>query len=383
MTLNSFFKVRNLLQIPKNSSSFVSFSKQNISKRLYWNYVGNTSPKHAILHYNHTSLLKNKQCIRQLALGPIRESYKKWIAATYHKFDKWLEKISPSGKKLLDTFTIGGISTLSYIKTYYYVSQRLKVNPNAAVSYDEAMKMYMIKKDAIKVAPLAPLCLVPFGFVILVLPAYLFPRLILPHAFWTDVQRQTFYKQYHKRRMQPYNIILHHMNYHKEISPDSTFRHALENISNVIQAKNIPSNHMLLKLKPFCSQIENPMNIETRQVFLLLQSFSRVILANSILPPSYLSSQLRNYGLLILQLDEKLRSENLLRHLSTKEIETATLMRGLDSCNLSSAANVYWLKNWLELTKMCKANDYWFALHAMVLLSINYTEVKFQRKAFD
>ena len=380
---------KNFIQIRSYSSIFVlSLFQNNVNllkhqkpcKRSYWKYVENK--KKTSLSCNRQSSFNSKLCNRQLTVGPLWKSLQKRMYDAYRRFDAWIEHVSPSAKHYLNIFTNGAVTTWSDIKTYRHVANRLKVNPSASVSYSEAMKIHMIKRDAIKAAPLLPFCLIPFGFVMLVIPAYLFPRYVLPHAFWSDSQRQNFYMQFHQGRLKSYDIILHHMNYHKQNTTNMDFRHVLENLCSTIQSKNIPSNHLLLQLKPFCNYAQSPLNLEIKNVNILLRSFSRVILANSILPSTWLFNQLKSYGVLIINLDKKIRFENLISKLSIENIETANLMRGLNSANLSYAANIYWLKNWVELTKLCNENDYWFVLHAMILLSMNYTEIKFQRKVF-
>ena len=297
------------------------------------------------------------------------------------KFNIWLEQVAPEAKVFVDNMSAGAKKTWSDFQVYRFVKKRVKVNPGASVTYNEEMKMYLLKRDLIKIAPLIPFCFVPFGFLLLTIPIYLFPRL-LPHAFWNDQQRKLFYNQAHQGRLPHYKIVLHHMNYHKENHADTSFTDLLDRICTVINANHIPSNALLLQLKPICTFSTSPLNLEVRKVAVLLKSFSAITLGFSLLPETWLCNQLEAYGKLIIRLDQKLRSDHLLQKLSEKEIEIATLMRGLDCANLSMEANIYWLRNWLELTSNCNPNDYWFALHAMVLLSFNYSQVKFQRRVF-
>ena len=321
---------------------------------------------------------------RFISSSPKPNDVKGWVSRSTEKVYEGLNAVSPRAKEYVENLARGAQANWSDIRTYWFVRKRLKVNPSAPVTYHEEMRIFLFKRDAFKIIPLIPFFLVPFGFITLFIPIYFFPRHVLPHTFWTAAQRKKFFSQMHLERLPHYSIILHHMNYHRENSSDSNMTYLLNDIFAIVHANNIPSNSLLLQFKPFCKSSSSPFNLHNLKVGVLLRSFSRVSLSQTfLLPAAALCSQLQAYGESIIKLDQKLRSSNSLQRLSARDIEIAALLRGVNSANLTTEANMYWLKNWLELTKHCSLNDVWFVLHAMVLLSYNYNQLKFQRSVFD
>jgi len=314
---------------------------------------------------------------------PKPNDVKGWLNKTTERAYGWMDVVSPTARQFAENLAKGAKANWLDVKTYWFVRKRLKVNPSATVNYSEEMKIFLLKREAVKIFPLIPFFMVPFGFITLFVPIYFFPRYVLPHTYWTDMQRKKFHSQMHQERLPHYNIILNHMNYHRENSSDSSFTHVLDDIFTIINANNIPSNTLMLQFRSLCNDTSSPFNLEVLKIGVLLRSFSRISMAYPFpLPASFLCNQLETYGKTIIRLDKKMRHENTLQKLSAKDIEIAALLRGANSANLTVEANIYWLRNWLELTKSCNSNDYWFVLHAMVLLSYNYNQLKFQRGVF-
>ena len=329
-------------------------------------------------HY-HGSCISN--CY--ISSGPKLNAAKNWLNKSTKKVYDWLEVLSPPARQFTEDLAKGAKENWSDVKTYWFVRKRLKVNPNASVSYFEEMKIFMLKREAVKIIPLIPFFVFPFGFITLFFPIYFFPRYVLPHTFWTDIQRKKFHSQMHQERLPHYNIVLHHLNYHRENTSNPDVSHLLNEIFTIMNANDIPSNALMLRFRSVCNSNSSPFNLEVRNVGILLRSFSRISLYYPIpLPTRVLCSQLQSYGKTIIGLDQKLRNGNALQKLSAKDVEIAALLRGVNSANLTTEANIYWLRNWLKLTKSCNSNDYWFVLHAMVLLSSNYNQLKFQRGVF-
>ena len=320
--------------------------------------------------------------VRHASIEPVKQRLKKWIDWFVCISNAWVEKVSPDAKKYLDSFYKGIRITVRDVQTYHFVKKRLKVNPAASVSYTEEMRMLMLKRDAWKVVPIIPFCIVPFGFIMLFFPIYFFPRYVLPQAYWSESQRNRFYRQFHQERLRHYEIIIHHLNFHRKNSSKLSDARLLSEICSAIQSNNVPSNGLLMQLRPLCNSFQHPLNLEERKDAVLLRSFSKVVLVSPFMPTMMLCSHLQSYVNLIVKLDQKLRSSNVLDKLSDEELQLATLLRGLDCANLSREANLYWLKNWIELTSSCDSSDTWFIMHAMVLLSLNYNQIKFQRRAF-
>uniref|UniRef100_H2Z8I9 Letm1 RBD domain-containing protein n=1 Tax=Ciona savignyi TaxID=51511 RepID=H2Z8I9_CIOSA len=310
-----------------------------------------------------------------------KNTIKKFIFNAGMMIDNLVESISPAAKKYMDNIVAGFKLEWSNIKSYWKISKRKYEHPSSYITYREDMIIYNLNRDGIKVAPLLPIFMMPMGLFIIFFPVYFFPRHVLPQTFWTSSQRYKFLSSLHRDRVHQYSVIIHHMNYHK-LNSDSTTQYGLEGISLVLSGGNIPSNNDLLtKMRPLFKQPDSPFDVD-KMVYVLLRAFCHTIMVSPYQPASWIRYRLRKNASLVLRLDHKLRRERILHNLSNKEISEAAMMRGIDGAQLSREAQIYWLQNWLQLTPGCDDGDVWFILHAMVLLSYNYSELKYQRRVF-
>ncbi|XP_078489201.1 LETM1 domain-containing protein 1-like [Ciona intestinalis] len=318
---------------------------------------------------------------RKNGLQKYTRKAKRWIFDVQVQLDKLVESVSPSAKKIMDNLVAGFRLEWLNIQSYWKISKRKYNHPRSYISYREEMTIYNLNRDGIKAAPLLPIAMLPMGFFLILIPVYLFPRLVLPQTFWSKHQRYEFLSRIHRSRTLDYGVIVHHLNYHK-LNSDTNTKYALEGICNALAGGNIPSNSdMLNNLKPLCRQHDGPFNVD-HMVYVLLRAFCRTIMVSQYQPPSWLKYRLRKNASLVISLDHKLRREGLLNNLSSLELSTASMMRGIDGVELTKEAQLYWLNNWLQLTKTCDDGDVWFVLHAMVLMSYNYSELKYQRRVF-
>ncbi|MEL6805677.1 MAG: LETM1 domain-containing protein, partial [Bacteroidota bacterium] len=203
----------------------------------------------------------------------------------------------------------------------------------------------------------------------------MFPRKFLPHSFWTPAQKIEFYQQNHRERYDHHKLIVHHVNFHRtsqEITSQFD-RRVLELLSQGMQHQRVFRNDVLLQFKPLCQR--HPFQLDERN-HVLVRSFCKVFEVPSLAPRTV--QRLNEKATDLMGMDMKLRQNNL--HALTKtELMDATYMRGLDAASLSYGANLYWLKNWLKLSEQVSTADTSFYLHAMILHSLNYTELKYQR----
>ncbi|CAK8681560.1 unnamed protein product [Clavelina lepadiformis] len=346
-----------------------------LSKNAALTFAYQTTLNRKRISLQHRNFSASTQCLS------LKRDSKNFVTKLAYKFDDWLASVSPAGKKYADMLTAGARVLWADLKIYFVVRNKLRMDPNAHTTYNEEMVVHSTNRDFIKMAPLLPILMMPFGFFLLILPVSLFPRYVLPLSFWTKSQRITFFQQIHQERALYYGIILNHMNYHKLNYPNPNTRYILDDICNTVTTGSIPTNFLLKSFKPLCKAMESPFNLDNT-VDVLLSAFCRTVMVSPYQPSSWKCHRLRKNANLILSLDDKIRKENLLHKLSHGDIKIATLMRGLNSAALSYEANVYWLENWLKLSQNCDGGDVWFLLHAMVLLSTNYTELKYKRKVF-
>nr|CAB3263419.1 LETM1 domain-containing protein 1-like [Phallusia mammillata] len=309
-------------------------------------------------------------------------SLTKWISKLKKNVDDTLEQYAPAMKQYFDYLSNGMQQEWKNSKAYWKIWKKERNDVTFKKSYREEMVVYNVHRNAIKVAPLLPILVMPLGFFIVFVPIYLFPRYILPQSFWTGKQRRQILSAIHNDRSIEYGIIVHHLNYHKLNNEDYQLKMVLKDICKTVSDGQIPSNKDMVALRPFCRQPGGALNGD-QMVYLLLRAFCYTIMVSPLQPPSWIRHRLRSNAQLVLRLDRLLNRSKLVEQLSHEELVYACLMRGLNGAQLSHQAMLYWLRNWISLTTTCDDGDTWFVLHAMVLLSMNYSELKYKRKVFD
>nr|XP_039273396.1 LETM1 domain-containing protein 1-like [Styela clava] len=310
---------------------------------------------------------------------------KKTISEKFNKLVLTSLKRWPFLKNYYEQMLKGFNRQVSDFKTGRSVSKKRKLQPNYKTTYQEHKAVFDVKGSLLKTSFLLPLFLLPMGIVIVFIPVALFPQHLLPHCYWSKKQRKIFFTDMHMNRKIHHGIVLHHLNFIKDNHPSAAFQRALTDLLTLVNdSTKVPTNDDLRKFREWCSSIENPLSLDGLPP-VLLHSFCHINFLWKYFPSPWLRYYLHHRVKLILEFDEKLRRENLVYDLSDDELQEATFLRGLDSANLSTEANRYWLKNWLRHTSIFASNavDPSYILHAMVFQSHNYSDLRHQRRVFD
>lgn len=301
--------------------------------------------------------------------------------------DKAEEMLNSALKSLpfMHTFYQQIVKGFKYQKEEYKIWRRVSKekgkNPNYVTSYREQKSIFNIKASLLKSAALIPVFMLPMGFFLIFIPVALFPQYLLPRCYWTDKQRKEFLTRMRSSRIHHNGTVIHHLTYLQNNHTSTAFQRTLESLIDMVNGQKVPQNDDMLKLRQYCRNAANPLHIEDMPP-LLLFSFCAMNFIWQYQPPSQMTRCLRRRVHLVLELDHKLREENLIYQLTDHELQDATFLRGLNTGELSKAANQYWLQNWVNHTRLCDDLDVSYILHAMVLQSYNYTELKYQRKVF-
>lgn len=296
-----------------------------------------------------------------------------------NKINEAYEKYVPKPmKKVMTQIQTGTSAEFSNAKTYWRF--RGQGSLGEVATYNEMMAVSNFRRDGIKSISVLFLAVVPMGFWLLWVPIVVFPRRLFPRSFWTELQKKSFYRENHLERLDQHRIVMHHFDYQKNFNLiKGPSKDVITSIHKDFQSKGVLRNQDLMAFRQVCG--EHPFSLDNSNV-VLVRAFCKVFEVNSYGPLSMLSQRLRSKAHDIMDMDLKLAKMNLDK-LTTEQIMDANYLRGLNTSDLSRQANLYWLKNWLDLSNQCSKDDPWFLLHAMVFHSINFTELKFQRSAFS
>lgn len=290
------------------------------------------------------------------------------------------DKYAPDGvKNVVTNLQTGVVQEMENTKVWWRLSNDEQSNTNKGktqASYKELMSMHDFKRDKNLTAMVVVCSCLPGGFVLLSVPIMLFPRTMMPWSFWDDKQRKEFYKQYHKERKGSHTTIVNHIEAQMRdpatVAPVKSILDSLVDGSGDV--KRI-TNKDLLRLKKYCNK--DPFDLTDSNIE-VIQAMCTIFTVRPGSTVEDSSIALRDKAIDIMNMDMKLR-EMKLKKLTEVQVMTACFIRGMNSASLSHDANLYWLKNWLNLTNTCNKTDAWFVLYAAVLLSKNFVDSSFQR----
>nr|AAC37181.1 leucine zipper protein [Molgula oculata] len=311
--------------------------------------------------------------------GNLNDMFEKFNQIT----EKFVSKLPYPAQKSFYAFSAGLRVQQKQFRYWRSAQAKKKIDPHSYITYREEMAIYLLKKDFLKTAWIVPTFLfVPFGLFLIFIPVFLIPRYVLPDCYWTRDQRSKYLTQLATSRTAEYGMILHHLSYHKDnlISQDRA-KQRLHALVQQVSEGGVPSVDSILHLLPLFRDSSSLLRISDLPNPVLRSLCNTAFIVPFQTKSMAIRSLTRSMDF-IFRLDRKLRDEDLLHKLSPLHLEYATLMRGLDSLSLSPDANRYFLQHWLQVTRNCSADDTVFMLHAMVLMSFNYSETKFKRKCF-
>ncbi|PVD38606.1 hypothetical protein C0Q70_01222 [Pomacea canaliculata] len=161
-----------------------------------------------------------------------------------------LEKAYPTVFQIYRTFKTGLSSFVRDSREYYQVITGLWSGRSLTeLSRRQLEVLRQVPRDFLKVIPVLVLALVPGGSVAIPL-AYVFPRSFLSYHFWTDHQRQTFWKHDLKHRLQHLRPILDHMQLLSRHIEDCQLEEKILQITKKVQLSVNPSYTEVLGVKP-------------------------------------------------------------------------------------------------------------------------------------
>jgi len=275
-----------------------------------------------------------------------------------------------------------GVSTEYYnMKTFYAVQKKGNTTVELKnFNYNELMAANSFRRDIPKSISVMIVAVIPMGFWLMWVPILIFPRKLFPRSFWSFSQKKLFYKLNHFDRFEHHKVVIHHMDYHKnKLFLCSSNRQTVKEVLNKLRLNGVVKYTDLILLRKICQNF--PFSLENSNL-ILIQAFCKIFEVSSVGTLNSLTKKLQSKIEILMEMDRKLQKMDL-TNLTEEQVIDANYMRGLNSSTLTHEANLYWLKRWLEFSQQLNEKDIWFALHAMVINSIEFSELKYKRSALD
>jgi len=206
--------------------------------------------------------------------------FRKYISNKFLQFiqsyERILEKRFPRTFKIYRVFTIGTKDFTRDSLQYFRISRELfggkRVNE---FNYKELLVYFQTPKDMLRVGPVLLVSALPFTQYIVFPLAYLLPKQLLSHHFWTIEQRQRFQIIDQKKRLYYYRPVFRHIQ--SKLSTVS-LEDNLQDKCGVVLAKlgsgTHPSVEQILDIKHiFTTNPFGLQNLKSRHLVLTLNLF--------------------------------------------------------------------------------------------------------------
>ncbi|XP_068948644.1 LETM1 domain-containing protein 1 isoform X2 [Petaurus breviceps papuanus] len=237
------------------------------------------------------------------------------------------------------------------------------------LSYRDMEHLRQFRRDVTKCLFLGIISIPPFANYLVFLLMYLYPRQLLIQHFWTSKQQMEFLDIYHARRKQSHPEILNCLEKAIPLISNAALQQHFTYLCTKVQSGAHPSiNDMLLLKKCFSTY---PLDIAHLSVP-HMKALSRAMILTPHLPSLLLRYRLNKHTTVLHQLDKALKRLGT-GQLTAQEVKSACYLRGLDSTHLGEDWCRIWLEEWLQLSCSLKNAEMSLLLHAVVLLSTNYS----------
>ncbi|KAL8580119.1 hypothetical protein ACOMHN_061233 [Nucella lapillus] len=270
-----------------------------------------------------------------------------------------LEKAYPTVFHIYKTFKTGLSGFVQDSREYYKVSTDVWSGRNLQdLSRKQLEILRQVPKDFVRIIPVLVVSLIPGGSGAFPI-AYVFPRLLLSHHFWTEQQRQEFWQRELKHRLEHLQYILDHMHLMSRHIEDSAMEERIVNIARKLRHSIHPSVTDVLDVKPLFASY--PYNLDRL-------SIAYVRHLGKLMKMSLRRRWLRHDALLLHYTDMAMLREGI-ENMTDFELERACFWRGLNPIGLSRSERTTYLRHWTDVSQTVDENSASLLLHLPLLLA--------------
>lgn len=268
----------------------------------------------------------------------------------------------------------GMVGEVKGARAFVKVLNCRNVGSSGEVSYQELVASHDFRRDMWRSVSLLSIPLLfPFSSssCLYIIPCLTFQRHFLPRHFWSEQQTVQYLDTNHANRLRHYHEVTVHISRVRDSSEMAALVVDRFEKGGLVKNKELIRNKAAFTKPPFCV-----MSCDISH----LRTWCKLIEVPSLGQSDTLRKRLTAKSLELMDMDRKLREMDLAK-LTRDDVINACYLRGLNSVRLSHEANLYWLRNWLNLTKRCSKGDVSFLLHNMVFLGLKFTEERFEERA--
>ncbi|XP_069674389.1 LETM1 domain-containing protein 1 isoform X2 [Periplaneta americana] len=314
-----------------------------------------------ILIHDHQTSEKRKspKNVKQLALSRYMELVK--------SYEKVLEKKFPTAMHVYRIFMVGIKEFYRDMKYYFRIHRKLTTSPRGfeCLTRKEIELYHQMPKDMIRVAPMLILSTLPFANYIVFPLVYLFPRHLLCHHFWTLQQRMEFAMETQRKKLYNYKPVFRCLQAQLDTlqgrAEHNNWGYVLGLLGSGVHPKpeDIVKSIHLFRGDPYHLAYLYPGHVKG-----LLRMHSMHMGWRR-------RHRLAERAQILHEMDMAIEREGGLSNLSQEELRMACFLRGLNPITMKREDMVYWLSQWMSVSKVVDSSSLSLLLHCPILLGYN------------
>ncbi|XP_055870658.1 LETM1 domain-containing protein 1-like [Biomphalaria glabrata] len=270
-----------------------------------------------------------------------------------------LEKRIPSAFQVYRTFKSGISEFVSDSKDFYKVSTRLWSGESLQQFKRKELELYrQFSSDLPVVGLIFVIAFAPGGAIVFPL-AYVFPRFLLSHHFWTPLQKEEFRKITLTKQLKHYDYILDHMHLLSQHIQDKESRDYVRSIINKLDTNVLLKKSEIQELLPLFEG--KPFHTDC----LSIRHLRHLAKALSL---SLRHKKLIKDALFLHYIDTAMAREGT-SSMTDEELNRACCWRGLNPSGLQRQEKIHYLENWMQISGIIHEKSISLLLHLPVLLS--------------
>ncbi|ESO84564.1 hypothetical protein LOTGIDRAFT_236224 [Lottia gigantea] len=295
--------------------------------------------------------------------GKVTRYFVDKIKSLIQSSEKTASNKFPKAFNVYHTLKTGTSDFFSDTKVYFRVLFELWGGKKVGqFSHSELVIYSQLRKDIWRLTPLLIFTgLIPMGASILPI-AYMFPRYLLSHHFWTRKQKEEFYNQDLKKQLAHCPDILKFFNSYSKHIEDKNLQERVRHMVQEIKMKQFQNGEKILEIQPLFNG--KPYNLDK-----LSLAYTRHLA--KCLDLSVRSSKLKHDSLIFLNIDRAMRREGLLT-LKDEEIERACYARGVNPMGLNREEKLKYLRQWVDVSHKIDESSVSLLLHLPIFLAYTH-----------
>ncbi|XP_031640469.1 LETM1 domain-containing protein 1 [Contarinia nasturtii] len=283
-------------------------------------------------------------------------------------YEKILEKKFPGAMKVYRVFMDG----VKYITrdSIDYVKIRSKMlmqgKDQTSLSRRELELYYQMPHDIRKVGPMIFISAIPFAHYVTMPIAYMYPRFLLTHHFWTLQQRSEFAVINLRDRL---------------VHNRAIFRSLQSKLSTIINDKHYE------QWKDMLGKIGSGIHPTVDEIIAVKQLFAEIPYKTSSLSYTHIKhlaglhgikgiftikSKLTFRAMCIHNIDMAIKREGGTQTLTTETLRDSCFMRGLNASNMTNDELIKFLDDWIAVSTHINETNFSLFLHLPILLTYNH-----------